>query len=354
MVSFFYQLSAAQFSQTPALAVLPEQFSLAISADNSLLVASTVELPLPVANSAISVSSALPHKHVAVLRLFGASVSWQVLAHLLALLPHNTTYACRLYQPHPKLNAAVEIRLVNAVTATELGELTALAGTSQCELVYLDDTPSLRRPGLLLMDMDSTAIQIECIDEIARLAGVGEQVSGITARAMNGELDFTQSLLARVATLKDTPQTVLKQVLDAVPLMPGLVDLVEHLQAHQWHVAIASGGFTYFTDALKSRLGLSATFANVLQIKDGLLTGQVDGEIVDANTKAAVVKKLSAEYGIEHSQTVAIGDGANDIPMLQTAALGVAFHAKPRVQAQARAAIRSGSLLQLLYLLDSE
>jgi phosphoserine phosphatase SerB len=200
--------------------------------------------------------------------------------------------------------------------------------------------------------MDSTAIQIECIDEIAVLAGVGAEVAAVTARAMNGELDFAQSLRQRVATLANAPEHILQQVLDTVPLMPGLKSLVSHLQQQQWQVAIASGGFTFFTDALKLRLALTATFANVLEIKDGRLTGQVLGDIVDAHRKAAVVAELSTQFGLDPSQTVAIGDGANDLPMLKMAALGVAFHAKPKVQAEAKAAIRQGSLLQLLYLLE--
>jgi phosphoserine phosphatase len=148
------------------------------------------------------------------------------------------------------------------------------------------------------------------------------------------------------------PESVLQQVLSALPLMPGLPQLVQHLQAHQWQVAIASGGFTYFTEALKQQLALTATFANQLQIIDGKLTGKVLGEIVDANTKANVVQQLASQYQIKPEQTVAIGDGANDLPMLAKARLGVAFHAKPKVQAAAKAAIRQGSLLQLLYLLD--
>ncbi|MEH8021404.1 phosphoserine phosphatase SerB [Rheinheimera metallidurans] len=200
--------------------------------------------------------------------------------------------------------------------------------------------------------MDSTAIAIECIDEIAKLAGVGEQVAAVTARAMNGELDFTQSLTERVALLAGAPEQVLQQVLATLPLMPGLTELVAHLKAHSWQVAIASGGFTYFTNALQQQLGLTATFANVLEIIDGKLTGKVLGNIIDANAKARVVQQLATAYNISHSQTIAIGDGANDIPMLNVAALGVAFHAKPKVQAQAKAAIRHGSLLQLLYLIN--
>lgn len=259
---------------------------------------------------------------------------------------------CQLYQPHPALAVALKLQLTQPLSAAQQLQLAQLATELQLEQVYLTSAPSLQQPGVLVMDMDSTAIQIECIDEIAKLAGTGEQVAAVTQRAMNGELDFAQSLVARVATLAGAPQTILRQVLDAVPLMPGLTELVAHLQQHHWQVAIASGGFTYFTDALKQRLGLTATFANVLEIIDGKLTGKVLGDIVDATSKAQVVAKLAAQYGIAGGQTVAIGDGANDIPMLNAAALGVAFHAKPKVQAQAKAAIRQGSLLQLLYLLD--
>ena len=135
--------------------------------------------------------------------------------------------------------------------------------------------------------------------------------------------------------------------------MPGLETLVATLQQHNWTVAIASGGFTYFTEALKQRLALSATFANVLEIQDGKLTGQVLGDIVDAQVKAQVVQQLAAASDVPVMQTVAIGDGANDLPMLAVAGFGVAFHAKPLVQAKAQYAIRQGSLLQLLYLFDT-
>ena len=244
------------------------------------------------------------------------------------------------------------IQLLLANVAFTVAELAPQSEALALDLNLLPLTPKLAQPGLLLMDMDSTAIQIECIDEIAKLAGVGEQVAAVTARAMNGELDFAQSLIARVAALQGAPEAILQQVLDSVPLMPGLTELVAHLQQYNWQIAIASGGFTFFTNALKSQLGLTATFANVLEIVDAKLTGKVLGDIVDATTKAQVVAELATQYGMTATQTVAIGDGANDIPMLNAAALGVAFHAKPKVQAQAKAAIRKGSLLQLLYLLD--
>lgn len=287
------------------------------------------------------------------LRIFSGAVTLSQLFAVLQLLPADAAYSLSLYRPHADLALAVRIDLPQALSPEQILALRQLSEPWAAELVYLPAPVFLKQPGVLVMDMDSTAIQIECIDEIAKLAGVGEQVAAVTARAMNGELDFAQSLRQRVATLKDAPDSILKQVLDAVPLMPGLEALVAFLQQHQWQVVIASGGFTYFTEALKQRLQLTATFANQLEIIDGKLTGQVLGAVVDAQTKADVVQQIASQYHIPASQTVAIGDGANDLPMLAVAALGVAFHAKPKVQAQAKAAIRQGSLLQLLYLLES-
>ncbi|MEO3865959.1 phosphoserine phosphatase SerB [Rheinheimera fenheensis] len=348
-LSFFYQLSLSQVGQTTALLpLMPLQTYVLQCEEQQMLLHSA--MPMPITPAA---AFALPDNTiVASVRLFGSGLSLSVLAQLLQALWPNTAINCQLYQPHPALAVAVKLHLTQSLSAAQQLQLAQLATELQVEQVYLTAAPSLRHPGVLVMDMDSTAIQIECIDEIAKLAGTGEQVAAVTARAMNGELDFAQSLVARVATLAGAPETILRQVLDAVPLMPGLTELVAHLQQQHWQVAIASGGFTYFTDALKQRLGLTATFANVLEINEGKLTGKVLGDIVDATTKAQVVATLAAQYGIANSQTVAIGDGANDIPMLNAASLGVAFHAKPKVQAQAKAAIRQGSLLQLLYLLD--
>lgn len=284
---------------------------------------------------------------------FGAQLGAMQLAQLLDLLQaEQSAVLLSAGSPHPELAAACYLGLSQPLSESLQVKLKDFGNSMAAELVYLDGNLRLNQPGLLVMDMDSTAIQIECIDEIAMLAGVGEQVAAVTARAMNGELDFAQSLRQRVAALAGAPESVLADVLQELPLMPGLTTLVSHLQARQWQVVIASGGFTYFTDALKQRLGLTATYANVLEIADGKLTGKVLGAIVDAKRKAEVVAEVAAEYQIPHTQTVAIGDGANDLPMLAKAALGVAFHAKPKVQAQAKAAIRQGSLLQLLYLLD--
>jgi len=348
-VSFFYQLSSTQLLADSPLSSLNTSDRYAVCLRQEALYLRS-DHPLNLLHSdGFETATQSP---VAVLCLFAEYLSWSAIKTVLLTLGIETALDCRLYRPHPALAGAVELALPQVLTQDAQQALSEIALRAGIELVYLQTRPSLSVPGVLVMDMDSTAIQIECIDEIATLAGVGEQVAAVTARAMNGELDFAQSLIARVATLQGAPESILQQVLASIPLMPGLTELVAYLQQQHWKVAIASGGFTFFTDALKQRLNLTATYANVLEVKDGKLTGKVSGNIVDATTKAQVVQLLAQQHAISPQQTVAIGDGANDIPMLQAAALGVAFHAKPKVQAHAKAAIRQGSLLQLLYLLD--
>ena len=322
-----------------------------ISLVEMLVAQGTLQIRATVAGFEYQTATGQPVTVSGSIRCFGGELTALQLKQLVDLIAPQPAWL-RLYQPHPELSPALVLEVAQPLDAAVVSHIRLLASEWPVEVVCLRQPVFLAQPGLLVMDMDSTAIEIECIDEIAVLAGVGAEVAAVTARAMNGELDFAQSLRQRVATLKDAPADILQQVLDGVPLMPGLTALVAHLQQHQWQVAIASGGFTFFTEALKQRLGLTATFANVLEIVDGKLTGQVLGEIVDAQRKAEVVQKLRAAYDLAPSQTVAIGDGANDLPMLKVASLGVAFHAKPKVQAEATAAIRQGSLLQLLYLLE--
>ncbi len=227
-----------------------------------------------------------------------------------------------------------------------------LAHNAGLDVAPLGKIPHLKTPGLLVMDMDSTAIQIECIDEIAKLAGSGELVAEVTERAMRGELDFAASLRQRVATLKDADANILKQVRDEMPLMPGLTQLVQKLQALGWHVAIASGGFTWFAEYLRDKLHLSAIAANELEIRDGKLTGEVLGQIVDAQFKAQTLRKLAEKYEIAEGQTVAIGDGANDLPMIAAASLGIAYHAKPKVNEKTEVTIRHADLMGVFCILS--
>ena len=223
----------------------------------------------------------------------------------------------------------------------------------QLDIAKLDFDAKLSEKGLLVMDMDSTAIQIECIDEIAKLAGTGELVSAITESAMRGELDFEQSLRRRVGTLKGAPESILQQVREKLPLMPGLIETIKTLQQHGWKTAIASGGFTYFADYLKSLLNLDFAASNQFEIIDGKLTGNVKGSVVDAQYKANTLQKLAEEYHIPRKNTLAIGDGANDLAMMKVAGLGVAFHAKPKVQQQAQIVVNFADLTALLCLLSA-
>lgn len=223
----------------------------------------------------------------------------------------------------------------------------------EVDIAKLDFSPKLSQAGLLVMDMDSTAIQIECIDEIAKLAGVGELVSAITESAMRGELDFEQSLRRRVSTLKGAPESILQQVRENLSLMPGLVETIQTLQKYGWKTAIASGGFTYFADYLKALLQLDFAASNQFDIEDGKLTGLVKGDVVDAQYKAKTLQHLLEEYGINSQHSIAIGDGANDLAMMNVAGLGVAFHAKPKVQQQAQIVVNFADLTALLCLLSA-
>ena len=232
-------------------------------------------------------------------------------------------------------------------------EWIGIAHELSLDIAPLNFHASLEQAGLLVMDMDSTAIQIECIDEIAKLAGTGDMVSAITERAMRGELDFSQSLRQRVATLKDAPEGILQEVKQHLPLMPGLVETIKELKNHGWKVAIASGGFTYFAEVLQQKLGLDFIAANQFEIIDGKLTGNVQGTIVDAQYKAETLQQLAQQFNIATENTVAIGDGANDLAMMQVADVGVAYHAKPKVQQLAQVIVNFTDLTALLCILSA-
>ena len=211
---------------------------------------------------------------------------------------------------------------------------------------------SLKNPyQLVAFDMDSTLIQAECIDEIAKEAGVGEQVAAVTEAAMRGELDFTQSLAERVALLKGLDVSVLEAVYNRIELMPGAEELIAALKASGIKTAILSGGFVYFASRFAKRLGIDAYHCNDLEVLDGKLTGKTLGPIVDAQAKADHLVALAKQWSIPMEQTASVGDGANDLKAMAVANLGIAFCAKPTVQAQADAAVNEKNLVALIPLL---
>ncbi|MBQ0724890.1 MAG: phosphoserine phosphatase SerB [Cycloclasticus sp.] len=208
--------------------------------------------------------------------------------------------------------------------------------------------------GLLVTDMDSTLISIECIDEIADMLGLKPQVSAITEAAMRGELDFEASLTQRVALLKGLPEEDLLRVYQQrLTLNPGAEQLVAYLKTASIKLALVSGGFTFFTEKLKQRLGIDYTLANTLDVVEGMLTGRVVGNIVGAQAKADLLLQLSEQLSLQRHQVIAMGDGANDLLMMQQAGLSVAYHAKPTVQAQTDCQLNQTGLNAVIDLLKA-
>lgn len=219
------------------------------------------------------------------------------------------------------------------------------------DIGFQEDNAFRRIRRLVCFDMDSTLIQAEVIDELAKRAGVGEEVAAITEAAMRGELDFSQSLRKRVSLLKGLPESVLQDVAATLPMTEGAERLIRTLKSLGYTIAILSGGFNYFGHRLQKQLGIDYVHANELEIKDGVLTGGLVGEIVDGAGKARLLKAIAAEEHISLSQVIAVGDGANDLPMLDVAGLGIAFHAKPVVRQGAGQAISNVGLDGVLYFL---
>jgi phosphoserine phosphatase len=226
-----------------------------------------------------------------------------------------------------------------------------ISGELDVDIAFQEDNMYRRNRRLVCFDMDSTLIQTEVIDELAELAGVGEQVRAITESAMNGEIDFGESFKKRMALLEGLSEDVLHNVAVNLPITKGAHRLMKALKYYGYKTAILSGGFTYFGDYLQKELGIDYVYANQLEIINGKLTGKYLGEIVDGNKKAEYLKAIAEKEGIHINQTIAVGDGANDLPMLNLAGLGIAFHAKPKVKENASTSISSLGLDGILYLL---
>ena len=229
--------------------------------------------------------------------------------------------------------------------------LLELASQHDIDIAYQEDNIYRRNRQLVVFDMDSTLIDAEVIDELAKEAGVGEQVAAITEAAMQGELDFKQSFAQRMALLKGLDVNVLQSVAERLQLNEGAEYLLKTLKRLGFKTAIVSGGFTYFGHYLQRILGVDYVYANELDIEDGLVTGKVKGDIIDGQRKADLLRELADREGLVLQQVIAVGDGANDLPMLNIAGLGIAFRAKPLVKASAKQSISNLGLDGILYLL---
>ena len=240
-------------------------------------------------------------------------------------------------------------RTINVQDMT--GKLLSISSNFGVDIAVQKENIFRRSKRLVVMDMDSTLIQVEVIDELAKSAGHGEEVSGITSKAMNGELSFNESLNKRVELLRGLDENILDEIYQNIPFTPGAKKLVKILKKLGYKTAVISGGFTFFTDRLKNELGLDYAFANKLEIKDGKLTGKVLGEIINGEFKAKILEDIADKEDISLDQVVAIGEGANDLLMLDKAGLGIAFNAHKTVREKADYNISQKNLDSIIYLL---
>jgi phosphoserine phosphatase len=256
-----------------------------------------------------------------------------------------------LEEPHGR--ACVEFSVSGEPhNEAELREsLMSIAQRHSIDIAFQHDNMYRRNRRLVAFDMDSTLIQAEMIDELAKAAGVGEQVAKITEAAMRGEVDFPGAFRQRVSLLKGLPESRLEDIAARIPLMDGAERLVSTLRRLGYKTAILSGGFGYFGRRLQAQLGIDYLYANELDIRDGALTGEIHTEIVDGQVKARRLREIADKEGISLEQVIAVGDGANDLPMIQLAGLGIAFRAKPVVRANARQSLSTLGLDGILYLI---
>ncbi|NRP37948.1 Phosphoserine phosphatase [Marinobacterium sp. xm-a-121] len=243
------------------------------------------------------------------------------------------------------------VRDMSADEAEVRATLLTLASELGVDIAFQRDDIYRRNRRLVVFDMDSTLIEAEVIDELAKEAGVGEQVSEITEAAMRGEIDFNESFKRRVALLEGLDESVLEGIAQRLKMTEGAEQLMSQLKRTGYKTAILSGGFTYFAKFLQRRLGFDYIHANELDIQDGKVTGKVVGTVVNGERKAELLREIAAKEGVSLEQTIAVGDGANDLPMLSIAGLGIAFRAKPLVRENAKQSISTLGLDGILYLI---
>jgi phosphoserine phosphatase len=297
-----------------------------------------------------------------ILSVLGRQISAAQFASISAAVSENGFNIDRIERLSGRLSLTRRVENANACVELEISgekdsssalrsELMSITQSCDIDIAFQRESIYRRNRRLFAFDMDSTLIQGEVIDELARLHGVGEQVAATTAAAMRGEIDFKQSFERRVALLKGLPETRVRELLHSIPLADGAEPLISTLKSLGYKTAVLSGGFTFFGEHVQKLLGLDYVFANQLEIENGLVTGRVSGEIVDGQKKAELLQFLADKENISLDQVVAVGDGANDLPMLNIAGMGIAFHAKPVVRSSAHHAVSHLGLDSLLYLI---